>query len=143
MHLITMLQRTADGALVADRNGKVPLWNRAAEHLLGYRTDEVIGRLCHEVICGKTLSGHPLCCASCPIRKRIAFGKAVGNFDMQTRIKTGRVIWLNVSSLPVPSRKKDRFLVAHLFRDITIHATVSRLVQELHVAASASIHFFA
>ncbi|MBI4401131.1 MAG: response regulator transcription factor [Nitrospirae bacterium] len=46
------------------------------------------------------------------------------------------MIWLNVSSLPVPSKKKGRFLAAHLFRDITKQAKVRQLVDELHTALS-------
>ena len=48
------------------------------------------------------------------------------------------MIWLNVSSLPVPSRKKDRFLFVHLFRDIGKQAKVRHFVQELHSVLSAS-----
>ncbi|TAJ31549.1 MAG: response regulator transcription factor, partial [Nitrospirae bacterium] len=44
------------------------------------------------------------------------------------------MVWLNVSSLPIPSRKRDRFWVAHLFRDITKQAKVRQLVNELHTA---------
>ena len=39
-----MLQRTADGALLADKQGNVVLWNGAAERLLGFRAQDVIGR---------------------------------------------------------------------------------------------------
>lgn len=132
--LTATLDRSADGALVLDQDGKVVFWNRAAERLLGFRADEILGRPCHEVMRGETLSGQPLCSASCAIAARIARGGAVRNFDIQTRTKAGHPIWLNVSSLPVPSRRKDRFLVAHLFRDITKQAKVRQLVDELHTA---------
>ncbi len=132
--LTGMLARTADGALVLDQDGRVVLWNRAAERLLGFRADEVLGRPCHEVMCGKTLGGQPLCSASCAIAGRIIRGGAVRNFDMQARTKTGRTIWLNVSSLPIPSRKRGGFWAAHLFRDITRQAKIRHLANELHTA---------
>lgn len=132
--LIAMLAGTADGAMLADQDSKVVFWNKAAERLLGYRAEEVIGRPCHEVMRGETLAGHPFCSPSCTIGKRLACGNAMRNFDIQTHTKTGRVIWLNVSSLPVPSRKKGRFLAAHLFRDITRLAKVRQLEDELHAA---------
>lgn len=68
---------------------------------------------------GETLSGHPFCSLSCTVGHRLGCGSGVRNFDIQTHTKAGKVIWLNVRSLPVPSGKKDRFLFAHLFRDIT------------------------
>ncbi len=51
--LTAMLARTADAALVLDQDGKVVFWNGAAERLLGFRADEVLGRPCHEVTRGK------------------------------------------------------------------------------------------
>ncbi|MEK7761835.1 MAG: PAS domain-containing protein, partial [Nitrospirota bacterium] len=133
----TMLTRTADGAMLADEQGIVVLWNKAAERLLGFRADDVLGRPCHEVMRGETLSGHPVCSLSCAVGHRLGCGGGVRNFDIQTHTKGGKAIWLNVSSLPVPSRKKDRFLFAHLFRDIGRQATVRQLVNELHSVLSA------
>lgn len=130
-----ILERTADGAMVVDQEGKIVFWNRAAERLLGFRTQDVVGHFCRDVLRGETLSGRPLCAPSCPIGARVARGGGVRQFDMQTHTKDGRAVWLNVSSLPVPSRKPGTFCVAHLFRDITKQAMVSRLVQELHAAA--------
>ncbi|WP_447976653.1 LuxR C-terminal-related transcriptional regulator [Candidatus Nitrospira bockiana] len=133
--LTTMLERAADGAVVVDHEGKIVLWNRVAERLLGFRATEVVGRFCHDVLRGETLSGRPLCSPSCPIGSCIARGGGVRHFDMQTHTKDGRLVWLNVSSLPVPSRKAGTFWVAHLFRDVTTLAKVSQLVQELHAVA--------
>lgn len=132
--LAAMLAGTADGAMLVDLEGKVVYWNRAAERLLGFRAEEVVGRPCHDVLRGETLGGHPLCSVNCSIGRRIACGGVVRNFDMQTHTKAGRLIWLNVSSLPVPSSKKGRFLAVHLFRDITKQAKVRQLVDELHTA---------
>lgn len=135
--ITTMLSRTADGAMLADEQGTVVLWNKAAERLLGFRADEVLGCPCYEVMRGETLSGQPFCSRSCAVGHRLGCGGGVRNFDIQTHTKAGKAIWLNVSSLPVPSRKKDRFLFVHLFRDIGKQAKVRHLVNELHSVLSA------
>ncbi len=135
--IATMLQRTADGAMLVDDQGRVMLWNKAAERLLGFRADEVVGRPCHEVMRGETLSGHPFCTPACADGQRLGCGGGVRNFDIQTRSKAGEPIWLNVSSLPVPSRKKNQFLFVHLFRDISKQAKARHLVQELQSLLSA------
>lgn len=134
--IITMLARTADGAMLADEQGVVVLWNKVAERLLGFSAAEVIGRPCHDVMRGETLAGHPFCSSSCAVGHRLGCGGGVCNFDIQTHTKAGKIIWLNVSSLPVPARKKDRFLFAHLFRDIGRQAKVRHLVNELHSVLS-------
>ncbi|WP_447976649.1 LuxR C-terminal-related transcriptional regulator [Candidatus Nitrospira bockiana] len=132
-----MLTRTADGAMLADEQGIVVLWNRAAERLLGFSRSDVLGRSCHEVLRGMTLAGHPFCSPSCPVSQRLSCGGGVGNFEIQTRTKAGKIIWLNVSSLVIRSRKKDRFLFVHLFRDIGRQAKVRQLVKELQSVLSA------
>ncbi len=136
--ILDMLHRTADGAMLVNEDGQVILWNKAAERLLGLRRQDVTGRPCHEVMRGETPSGHAFCSPSCTVEYRLGCGGRVRNFDIQTRTKGGKVVWLNVSSLPIPSRKKGRFLFAHLFRDIERQAKVRHLVDELHSVLSAS-----
>lgn len=127
-----MLARTADGAMLVDERGAVVLWNKAAERLLGFRADDVLGRPCHDVMRGETLAGHPFCSPACAVEHRLECGGAVRNFDIRARTKSGRIVWLNVSSLPVPSRKPGRFLFVHLFRDITKRMTILGVAEELH-----------
>lgn len=134
MQLFAIFERTTDGAMIVDGEGKIIFWNLAAERLLGFKAREVVGRPCCEVIRGETLSGRPLCSSTCPIAERIRSGGGVRHFDMQTRTKDGHLLWLNVSSLPVPSRKRGVFWIVHLFRNITKQAKAYRLVEKLHKA---------
>jgi PAS domain S-box-containing protein len=127
-----MLARTADGAVLVDEAGHVVFWNKAAQRLLGFQAAEVLGRPCHDVMRGETFTGHPFCTASCSIAYRLGCGGGVRNFDLQTRTKRGKVIWLNVSSLPVPSRTQGRFSFAHLFRDVTKRMRMLGLAGKLH-----------
>lgn len=135
--IMTMLAGTADGAMLADEQGKVVFWNKAAERLLGFRAGEVLGRPCHEVMRGETTSGHPFCSPSCAIGHQLGCGRAARSFDIRTHSKAGKVMWLNVSSLPVPSRKPDRFRFVHLFRDISNQARIQSLVNELQMVLSS------
>ncbi len=100
--------------------------------MLGFQAAEVTGRPCQEVMRGETLAGHPFCSPSCAVGHRLGCGGGVRNFDIQTRTKSGKVLWLNVSSLPVPSRKQGQFLFAHLFYDISKRMRMLGLAEELH-----------
>lgn len=129
--IMTMLARTADGAMLADEQGLVIFWNRAAERLFGFRSGDVLGRPCHEVMRGETTSGHALCSPSCTIAHQLGCGHSVRHFDIRTHTKAGKAMWLNVSSLPVPSRKPNRFRFVHLFRDISKQVRARSLIDEL------------
>ena len=124
--------------MLVNEAGHVVYWNKAAERLLGFRAQDVIGSPCHDVLRGETLGGHPLCSPTCSIARGVAHGRGIHNFDMQTHTKSGRLVWLNISSLPVPSKKRGRFLAIHLFRDISKHIRVRQLTEELHRALCAS-----
>ncbi|PJA80970.1 MAG: hypothetical protein CO149_00510 [Nitrospirae bacterium CG_4_9_14_3_um_filter_51_5] len=131
-HIRSFLEKTAEGALVTDRECRVRYWNHAAEQLLGVCSTEVVGRPCHEVLRGKTLDGRPLCSPTCSVFSRLTEGKGVRNFDMQTTTHSGKVVWLNVSSIPVPSTPKGRYLVVHLFHEIGKLGKIRQLTQELY-----------
>ena len=51
--LFESLSRAADGAYVIDADQRIVYWNPAAERLLGYRAEDVLGRACHEVLRGR------------------------------------------------------------------------------------------
>jgi PAS domain S-box-containing protein len=111
------LSRAGDGVLVADANGRVLLWNRSAERVLGWGAAEAVGRTCCEVFEDSHQNGGA-CengCAMSAARQ----GTSVESFDMRARTKNGREVRLNVSTLAVPAELGATPLVIHLFREIS------------------------
>jgi PAS domain S-box-containing protein len=117
------LSRAGDGVLVADANGRVLLWNRSAERVLGWGAAEAVGRTCCEVFetghdTGEACEGG---CAMSAARQ----GTSVESFDMRARTKNGREVRLNVSTLAVPAEVGATPLVIHLFREIPARPAVA------------------
>ncbi len=125
-----VLTRTADGAFAIGVDGKVVLWNRAAEKMLGYSAREAIGRPCCDLFVGYDDSGNRLCYQGCHVMSLVKMGDPVQSFDMRTRTKAGRPIWLNLSTLTVPAGLPGGPLTVHLFRDVTATKELLELVQE-------------
>jgi PAS domain S-box-containing protein len=123
------LAHTADGAFVIDAEGRIILWNRAAEKLLGYSAREVIGRPCCDIFMGRDDNGNRLCYRGCHVTSLVRLGDPVHSFDMQSRTKAGQHIWINVSTLISPDGHGGG-LTTHLFRDVTETKELLRLVQE-------------
>ena len=109
-----VLNRVRDGVCAVGPDGRVLFWNRAAEHILGYPSREVLGRPCREVFAGR--DGHD--------------DKPVQHIDMRARTKDGQPVWLDMSFVTLP-RTKSRSgnghgndnVVLHVFRDVTATAT--------------------
>ena len=113
------MARAADGAFAIGPAGRVVLWNRAAERILGWSANEVLGRPCCEVLVGSDVNGNRLCYQGCHVMSLVEQGEAVQHFEMQTRAKTGKSVWLDISILEAPAANGGRSMTVHLFRDIT------------------------
>jgi PAS domain S-box-containing protein len=126
--LTQVLARAADGAFAIGPAGRVVLWNRAAERILGWSAKEVLGRSCCEVLVGSDVNGNRLCYQGCHVMSLVEQGEAVQHFEMQTRAKTGKSVWLDISILEVPAASGGRSLTVHLFRDVTATKALLDLV---------------
>jgi PAS domain S-box-containing protein len=132
-----ILARSGDGVFAVGPEGRVVLWNRAAETILGWSAREVMGRPCCDVFVGVDDHGNRLCYKGCHVMSLVKLGEPVQHFDMQTRTKAGRPVWLDISILEAPSNGPGGALAIHLFRDVTTTRELLRLVHERLQAPSA------
>jgi PAS domain S-box-containing protein len=102
------LARAGDGAFVIGGDGRILLWNRSAERVLGYAARDVLGRPCCEVFAGYDDDGNRLCYQGCHVMSLVRMDEPIQSFDMRTRTKPGRPVWINVSVLRTPRRHGDQ-----------------------------------
>ena len=133
-----ILARSGDGAFAVGAEGRVVLWNRAAEKILGWSAREVMGRSCCDVFVGLDDHGNRLCYQGCHVMSLVKLGEPVQHFDMQTRTKAGSPVWLDISILEAPATNGSRPVAVHLFRDITATKKLLEIVRERMVPAAPS-----
>jgi PAS domain S-box-containing protein len=124
------LARAGDGAVAIGADGRIVLWNRSAEHMLGHAARDVLGRPCCEVFAGYDGDGNRLCYDGCHVRSLVGMDEAVHSFDMRTRTKAGRPVWINVSVLRTTSAEGGAPLTIYLFRDVSTTKELLALVHE-------------
>jgi len=124
-----MLTRAGDGAFVIGADGRIVLWNRSAEKVLGYPAREVVGRPCCDVLAGRDANDNRLCYQGCHVMTLVRMAEPVQSFDMRTRTKAGKPVWLNISILTMPNSKAESVTI-HLFRDVTATKELLALVQD-------------
>lgn len=135
------LQRAGDGVFVIADDGRIVFWNRAAERILGYTARDVMGRPCCDVFTGYDDDGNRLCHQGCHVMTLVRLSEPVQTFDMRTRTKGGRAIWLNISILRMPSAEAGAGgLTVHLFRDVTAAKELLMLVHERLTPAPDPAH---
>ena len=79
--LRTVMDSVGEGLYALDAEGQVTYMNPAAERMLGWRADELLGRRMHDVIHGCRPDGTPYDAADCPILQAESGARAHGDDD--------------------------------------------------------------
>jgi PAS domain S-box-containing protein len=116
--LLQFVGNTGDGLYAVDGEQRIALWNSAAECVLGYKADEVLGRHCYEVIRGSDETGCRVCMRECSTIRAVLRRQLVEARDLRVRDKNGREVWLNVSTTSAPSLWRHRAALYHSFRPV-------------------------
>ena len=116
-----ILSRSGEGALAVGPEGRVVLWNRAAQRILGWRAREVIGRPFRDVFGSTVDQGN----------------EPVQHVEVQVRTKSGRPVWLDVRVVEASSSGPAGTLLVHLIRDVTATREVLRQIGGRLHASSA------
>jgi PAS domain S-box-containing protein len=134
--LFQALANAADAAFVIDEDQRITYWNQAAQDLLGYTPDEVVGRLCHEILGGRDDRDRAICRHHCHVATTALTGSAVTTYDTCIRAKSGETRWLNVSILTFPpSGDENSPLIVHLLRDATLKKQQEQFTRQVLGAA--------
>ena len=108
---------TGDPAFAVDRSGKMLAWNKAAEHCLGYRSSEVIGRPCWEVLRGLDLFSNRYCGKTCAVREMALRGEPVNRTQVVCRTGSGEERRFNMFTFVV-NGETDKEIV-HLLQRVS------------------------
>lgn len=138
MNLAELLDSTADGVCAVAPDGKIVYWNRAAEKILGYPAREVLGRPCCDIFVGRDASGNRLCCPECHVLRLVRMNEPMQHFDMATRDRSGRPVWLNMSILVASNGRAAVRTTIHLFRDVTASREMEALLRERMAQSAAA-----
>lgn len=129
-----LVDGTGDPALAVDASHRIVAWNRAAEDLLDYRADEVLGRDCGQILAGRNGDGHVVCHSLCPFRLAMHRESRLGALDVQVRRKAGVPVWVRMASIILTGTDP---CVIHILHDITDDHNREAFVQQvLHAASS-------
>jgi PAS domain S-box-containing protein len=107
---------SADGALAINPQQQIVLWNEAAEVLMGFTAEEVLGRRCYEVMGGRDESGCLVCHQNCAGLMMALRQELVPTRDLLVRPKAGGEKWMSVSTVLTPMSRTNSYVLAHLFR---------------------------
>lgn len=117
--LFSFLDNTADAVFVVRESGEICFWNRAAEVLFGFSSEQVTGKACSAVVKGTGALGTEFCHANCTALQCASGEMRIPNFDLNVTTASGERIWVNVSSIVFSNQRTGQILLVHLARDIS------------------------
>ncbi len=117
--LFELLEGTADAAFAISDQSEICSWNKAAEKLFGYSASEALNRAFPSLLQGRGPLGNEMYGEDCSLRHRAEKRLEIPNFDLEVKIRSGRRIWVNVSTIIYENPRNQRRLIVHLTHDIT------------------------
>ena len=127
--LAELLAGTADGGFAIDAEGRIVLWNRAAESMLGHTEREVVGRRCCDLLMGDDENGNRLCCRGCHIME-IVEDRYPGPQLRHADSHEGRVAHLGERQHAPGLERRSGDRTVHLIRDVTATREILALIRE-------------
>lgn len=125
-HLKQILDQAIDGVVSIDHNNNISYFNRAAEKLWGYRSDEVLGKNVKMLIPDQFQPNH-----DSYVNRHRSTGqdKLVGSaLDIQLRRKNGELLWVNLSLSKVESDGKIGYTA--MVKDITKQREAQEIIDQ-------------
>lgn len=117
--LFDLLEGTSDAVFSVTDQGEICSWNKAAEQLFGYPCGEALHKTCYNLLQGRETLGTRVCGEGCSIQDCAAKHIDIPNFDLEVKMRSGRRIWVSVSTLVYDNSHNHRRLIVHFIHDIT------------------------
>jgi PAS domain S-box-containing protein len=131
--LFALLEQTADAAYTVTDGGEICSWNSAAEELFGYSASEVLRRNIDEVLEARDALGTRALAGGfdAPIRRTNGTSPGIENFDLEVRVRDGRRVWVNVSTIVFDNHRTGRRLFVRLAHDISQRRRKEELLNQM------------
>ena len=122
--LAAIVESTDDAIISKDLNGIVLTWNPAAERLLGYSHEEIVGRPIQTIIPLERRDEET------EILRRIRAGQRVDHFETRRRTKSGTLLDVSITVSPVRGADGRIVGASKILRDITRQRQIEQALRD-------------
>jgi PAS domain S-box-containing protein len=115
-----IVESLSDGVYTCDLDRRITYWSRQAEHITGWRAEDVVGRRCRDnVLCHVDKDGHVLCGEEhCPLHRAMMTGVASAEgLLVYAQSKDGTRIPTSVTVAPLRNEAGEVIGGVEAFRD--------------------------
>jgi DNA-binding CsgD family transcriptional regulator len=97
-----------------DRHDRIVYWNEGAEKAMGWTSEEVLGKMCYDVLAGRDVFGNLYCTKECPVVVSAIAGDDVRPFLIDVKKKGSQAsVKLIVRAIPLPAAGPSFAVLMH------------------------------
>ncbi|NIM03314.1 diguanylate cyclase [bacterium] len=123
------LDELYDGVYYVDRERKIRYWNKAAERLTGYKSSEVMGKLCSDILTHIDDKGVNFCKEDCPLARTTVDGRA-READLYLLHKNGHRVPVSIRVAPIRDANGQITGAVQIFSDKSPVVTVRQRLEQ-------------
>lgn len=128
--LASIVESSDDAIITKTSKGLITSWNKGAERIYGYSTNEVVGKPISILIPPGQVDEVP------EILERIKRGESIHHYETVRRRKDGRLIHVSVSISPVKDQEGKVIGASTIARDVTAEVSTRKQAEDKLAAAS-------
>jgi PAS domain S-box-containing protein len=128
---LDVIARAGAAAFATDEKGRIAIWNKGAEEMLGYSASQVLGKSCHEIICGRDVFGNRFCDRQCALTFMAERHEAMRHFELDIRAESGDVLPAHVSIVTFPGARPRQYTLVHFIERVDRHREANALVRRI------------
>jgi len=134
---LDIVASTADAAFATDEEGRIIIWNRAAERILGHDAADVLGKSCRDVLCGTDIFGNRFCGMNCTLMEMVRRREPIRHFEMDIHDAAGKTVRVSFSILAVPGLRALQFSLVHIFQPADRGREADQLIRRIMESSPA------
>lgn len=130
-----ILDDISDGVYFLDANRTITYWNRGAERITGYPSEQVVGSGCRDsILVHVDENGTRLCEGLCPVAQTLADAQT-RRADVFLHHRDGYRVPVRIQVSPIQDRKGNNVGAVQVFREAVSDAMTTQYIEDLKKAA--------
>ncbi|MDD2850375.1 MAG: PAS domain S-box protein [Desulfuromonadaceae bacterium] len=121
--LALIIETTDDGIIAKDLEGNIHTWNRGAEKIFGYTSDEIVGKP-FSLLIPESLTSEEQ-----SVLERLKTGERIDHFETVRRAKGGRQVHVSLTISPIRDNEAQIIGDSNIVRDITERKRVEKALR--------------
>lgn len=130
-HLAAIIESAEDAIISKDLNGIIVSWNRSAETIFGYSSDEIVGRSIMLLIPPDRADEEPI------ILEKLKRGERIEHFETVRLAKDGRELDVALTISPIKDSEGKVIGASKIVRDVTRQKQTERALEETRAQLEA------